>query len=105
MTSETKGERMGTFELEIPGRLNWRFDDEDEAVRRAAKLMVSSVNYANLYAIGDGEIRLGLVLLMVKSGEICPECKCDDGLIELSGMLERFDELSICRNCERLFRT
>jgi hypothetical protein len=96
--------RMRKFELEIPGRLNWRFSDAEKAVHWGTKLMVRTVDLAFLYEIGNSEIRAGVVLQLMKTDEMCPECKCDEGLIRLNGILERFDALSVCRRCERRFR-
>jgi hypothetical protein len=95
---------MKTFELEIPGRLNWKFADAREAVLRGAKLLVPSVPRANLYSLGEMEVRMGMVLSLVRTGEKCPDCGGDEGLIRLSGNLDEYDESSICRHCERVFK-
>ena len=97
--------RKNFFELEIPGRLNWRFDDAEKAVHWGAKLMVASIQLAYLYAIGEEETRIGVVLRLVKMDETCPQCDCNEGLIRLTGILENFDEFTICRHCGRRFQT
>lgn len=97
--------RTKLFELEIPGRLNWRFDDAEKAVHWGAKLMVASINLAYLYAIGEEETRIGVVLQLVKTDEKCPQCFRNEGLIRLTGILDRFDEYTLCRHCGRQFQT
>jgi hypothetical protein len=97
--------RKNFFELEIPGRLNWRFEDAEKAVHWGTKLMVASIHLAYLYAIGEEETRIGVVLRLVKIDETCPQCKRNEGLIRLNGILESFDEFTICRHCGRRFQT
>jgi hypothetical protein len=101
----TPKKRKNYFELEIPGRLNWRFEDAEKAVHWGAKLMVASIHLAYLYAIGEKETRIGVVLRLMKIDETCPQCDRNEGLIRLTGILESFDEYTICRHCGRRFRT
>jgi hypothetical protein len=102
---ESPKKRKNFFELEIPGRLNWRFEDADKAVHWGAKLMVASIHMAYLYAIGEEETRIGVVLRLVKIDETCPQCERNEGLIRLTGILESYDEFTICRHCGRRFQT
>jgi hypothetical protein len=97
--------RKNFFELEIPGRLNWRFEDAEKAVHWGAKLMVASIQLAYLYAIGEEETRIGVVLNLVKIEDPCPHCERKEGLIRLTGILECFDDFTICRHCGRRFQT
>lgn len=55
--------------------------------------------------LGEEETRIGVVLQLVKTDEACPECNRNEGLIRLTGILERFDEYTLCRHCGRQFQT
>ena len=92
------------FELEIPGVLNWKFTAIDDAVIRTVRLMVNSIQYACIYQLNEEGSRDGILLWLEKSGIPCPFCSDNETVVRISGVHEKYDELSICRKCERSFR-
>jgi len=95
---------MMQWELEIPGKIFWKFETIDDAKKWALRLMIDEVHQVNIYILNIFENRKRLYLTYHKNGEICPWCYKKQGLVHIVRQTGCHSKLLTCRQCGLSFK-
>ncbi|RQV98125.1 hypothetical protein EH221_02600 [bacterium] len=93
---------MKCFEFEIPGKLVWKFETIEEAVDASLRLMVNSVDFAFIHQLNSQDDREGILVHLERNGSICPNCLEKGTMINFRSDLEKYQNVSFCRECKQI---
>ncbi len=90
---------MKRYELEILGKLTWKFTSEEEVLQWALRLMMGSLSDITIYRLDTSEKRVGIDFTLHKDGQVCEYCRAKGEVVTISRVnFEKLKKLT-CRKC------